>query len=254
MSKGTGFFVVAAILTLIGTAIHVFPPHLTVVTVIFSVAAVFFHALGIARLVGLRKRDHRVAQRVLLYVGILVSFGVMGMGPIAATTVARAVLGESQTCTVTQYDTEIEHSSRGRTFTTYVHQVQCPDGSTHEIRSSVMRGSPAEVVTDASGWLTPGFAARTFDWLEVGFFALMLVFESVVLLVARRFAPSAPAPQAFYRPQGDHPAQGYYPPPPGSQPLPQGYYPPPPPPPAWPHQRHDVNGRPGPRGRSVGQA
>jgi hypothetical protein len=133
-----------------------------------------------------------VAPYVMMALAGVMWGALMGVAPVAGGTVALAVLGERQTCTVTEVET-----MRGRRGgTTYMHTVRCSDGRIHEIRTGREErhdeGFPAEVVGDANGLLTARFVAGAYQWTGVGVSAVLVLCVSVLPLFARRAAPPPP--------------------------------------------------------------
>ncbi|MGI5288920.1 hypothetical protein ACQEVF_36985 [Nonomuraea polychroma] len=193
---GTVFIVIAAVLSVIGTLIHILPPHLTVVTVFLGPAGVVFYVIGIAQITGWTRQVRRVAPYVMMALAAGMWGPLVGMAPVTGGTVALAVLGERQTCTVTEVDTDTTRARGGRTRTTYVHTVRCPDARIHEIRTGWEEqhdeGSPAEVVGDANGLLTTRFVAGGYQWTGVGVSAVLVLCVSVLPFFARRVAPPPP--------------------------------------------------------------
>ncbi|WP_170223509.1 hypothetical protein [Nonomuraea turkmeniaca] len=198
--SGTVFIVIAAALTVIGTMIHVFPPHQTVLTVFLGLAGTLFYVTAIARISGWTRQLRRVAPSVMIALAAAMWGALMGVAPVAGGTVALAVLGERQTCTVTEVDTETTRARGGRMRTTYVHTVHCPDARVHEIRSREddrhEQGSPAEVTADPKGLMTAKFVAGAYQWTGVGVFAVLVLCVSALPFFARLVAPSPPPPSA----------------------------------------------------------
>ncbi|MGP3932514.1 hypothetical protein [Nonomuraea sp. KM88] len=133
--NGTLFIVIGAALTLVGTLIHVFPPHQTVVTVILGLAGALSYTVGIGRIVGGVRRARSAAPYVVIAACVTWG-GLMGVAPVAVDTIALAALGEKHVCTVTDVDKETRRTRSGRS-TTYVHTVRCPDARVHEVSAGV---------------------------------------------------------------------------------------------------------------------
>ncbi|WP_327590866.1 hypothetical protein OHA25_30465 [Nonomuraea sp. NBC_00507] len=200
---GTVFIVIAAALTMIGALIHIFPPHLTVVTVFLGLAGALCYTVGVALISGLPRQVlvRPVASIVIVVLACGMWGALMGLTPVAGGTVARAVLGERQTCTVTEVDRETTRARRGVTRTTYVHTVRCPDARIHEIRTGEEgwhdERSPAEVIADSKGLMSATFVAGSYQWAGVGVFAVLVLGVSVLPLFARRVASPPPSSYAW---------------------------------------------------------
>ncbi|WP_127934803.1 hypothetical protein [Nonomuraea polychroma] len=191
---GTVFIIIAAALTVIGALIHIFPPHLTVVTVFLGLGAALCYTVGVALIVGWPRQVlvRPMAAIVIVVLACGMWGALTGMAPVIGGTVALAALGEEQTCTVT----EVETMRARRGGATYIYTVRCSDARIHEIRTGREErhdeGSPAEVVGDANGLLTTRFVAGAYQWTGVGVCALLVLCVSVLPLVARRVAPPPP--------------------------------------------------------------
>ncbi|MGP3958811.1 hypothetical protein ACTWPT_22600 [Nonomuraea sp. 3N208] len=194
---GTVFIVIAAALTVIGTLIHIFPPHLTVVTVLLGLAGALCYTVGVALIGGWPRQVlvRPVASIVIVVLACGMWGALIGLAPVAGGTVALAALGERQTCTVTEVDTETTRARGGRTNTTYVHTVRCPGARVHEIRTGEEdrhdQGFPAEVTADSKGLMTARFVAGAYQWTGVGVFAVLVLCVSALPFFARRVAAAA---------------------------------------------------------------
>ncbi len=218
--QGAGLAFTAAGLTIIvvGAVFSVLPPH-SIVGALIGIVGALCIGVGVVKLAGSPK---------LLLVGLIVGALLVASLTISTKTVAREVVGETIVCEVTSQDTETTRGRRGRTRTSYVHQVSCPNGEQYEITTGSSNRQPlgpVEVIYDPNDLIEPDFADRhdpMFAALQIiGTLLAQLVLILVAWIMGAR--KLAAAQRAAAQRQGQFPGGPGWPQGPAGYAAPAGY-------------------------------